>query len=293
MKIVDKLLNRYEELVFGELSSITTKNSLRSFSKVRLSDVLQTTAVQLSDKDFDFFTRSHFDFVITEKDSKPFTAVEFDGPSHSDIRQQGRDAIKNALCLKAGFPLIRINANHITRQFRGMTLLRWIVEVSQLQKAFDEAQLEGNVPADEEFDPASFFSVGEKRKFPYWLSAEATIGIHNFLKTLDQPSGWIGFSGRDLQGNIHRLEYVRMGDEIVFAKTAIRHQDAPFPLYDLANDVGICELDEKISIFKSGRVAATKLDDFKLIHDRFHEKYRFGSSHSMGAGVEWKMDLKR
>jgi hypothetical protein len=291
MKIADKLLNHYEELVLGELSAIASENSLRTFSKVRVADVLQTATTRLSNRDFGFFTRSHFDFVVTEQDSKPFMAVEFDGPSHADPRQQERDAIKNALCSSAEFPLIRINANHVTRKFRGMTLLRWIVEVSQLQKAFNDGQAEGSVPRDEDFDPASFFSIGEERRFPYWLSAEATIRIHNFLKTQDQPNGWTGFFGHDTQGNIHRLEYIRIGERVVFAKTAVRHQNAPFPLHDLANEIGICELDEKLSLFKGGKVEAAKLNEFKLVHDRFHEKYHIGSSHSMGAGLEAKYKL--
>lgn len=107
-------------------------------------------------------------------------AVEFDGPSHQDSRQ--RDAIKNSLCSRATLPLVRIGSNHVSRTFRGMTALRWIVEVGQLQNAFDEAQAIGQIPFDEDFDPTFLMTMERGSKFPYWLSAEATVRIHKFLK---------------------------------------------------------------------------------------------------------------
>jgi hypothetical protein len=86
--------------------------------------------------------------------------------------------------------------------------------------------------------------------------------------------------------NIHRLEYVRFGENVLFAKTAIRHQNVPIPIYDLANEVGICELGEQIRLFMEGKADAIGLDEFRKTHDSFHEQYRtLGSSHGMGSGV--------
>jgi Protein of unknown function (DUF2726) len=65
MKIVDSLLNRSEEVVFRELQSISQDNNLKVFAKPRLSDVILKGREFLTQREFDFYTRSHCDFVVT------------------------------------------------------------------------------------------------------------------------------------------------------------------------------------------------------------------------------------
>jgi Protein of unknown function (DUF2726) len=199
MLIVDKFLNRSEEIVFDELSAVASDNALHAFAKPRLSDILSTGTTRLTHREFGFYTRAHFDFIVTESDYRPYLAVEYDGPGHSDWRQMERDRIKDKLCSKAELPLVRINANHVLRKFRGMSLLRWIVEVSQLERAFYEAQSKGQIPFDEPFDPAMFDTIGTTRRFPYWLSLVETQRIHKFLEARAQPKGWYGYSKWDRQ----------------------------------------------------------------------------------------------
>jgi hypothetical protein len=66
MKIVDSLLNRSEEVVFRELQSISQDNNLKVFAKPRLSDVISKGREFLTQREFDFYTRSHCDFVLTD-----------------------------------------------------------------------------------------------------------------------------------------------------------------------------------------------------------------------------------
>jgi very-short-patch-repair endonuclease len=174
MKIVDRLLNRSEEVAFRELECIAQDNGLRVFAKTRLSDVIAKGHAHLSQREFDFFTRSHCDYVVTDATYRPMMVVEYDGPFHIDARQQERDRIKNALLRDAGLGLLRINDRHVTKSYRGMSVLRWIIEVTELMKAFDEGQRNGQIPLDEPFDPTAFDSLGNGPRFPYWLSAPAT-----------------------------------------------------------------------------------------------------------------------
>jgi hypothetical protein len=95
--------------------------------------------------------------------------------------QAKRDILKNAFCSESGLPLIRVGANYITKLFRGMTLLRWIVEVIELEKAFEEARDCGQIPWDEDFDPMMVASDGS-RSWPYWLSVNETIRINKFTR---------------------------------------------------------------------------------------------------------------
>src|SRR5262245_53908043 len=125
MRIATRLLNRAEEVVFRELNSIAHDNSLRLFAKPRLSDVILTD-IAISQRVFNFYTRSHFDFVVTDEETRPLFVVEYDGPFHASGVQRWRDSTKEALCADAGLGILRINANHVTRYYRGITVLRWI-----------------------------------------------------------------------------------------------------------------------------------------------------------------------
>jgi hypothetical protein len=90
MRIKNHVLNVSEEIVLKELSSILGENSLRVFPKLRVSDVLEK-GIYLDQDYFSLYTRSHFDFLITSRDAKPFMGVEFDGPFHNNQQQNARD----------------------------------------------------------------------------------------------------------------------------------------------------------------------------------------------------------
>jgi hypothetical protein len=97
MKIVDSLLNRSEEVVFRELQSISQDNNLKVFAKPRLSDVILKGREFLTQREFDFYTRSHCDFVVTDIAYRPLMIIEYDGPLHAHEKQQERDRIKDDL----------------------------------------------------------------------------------------------------------------------------------------------------------------------------------------------------
>ena len=154
MRIIDPLVNRSKERVLHELQKIASENGLRVYTKLRLSDLIQKGGTQLTNREFDFYTRSHFDFVVPDDEARPLMAIEYDGPLHQlSAEQIVRDEIKNELCRRAGLGLLRINDNYVTKIYRGMTVLRWIIEVIELEKAFNAAQEEGHIPWDEPFDP--------------------------------------------------------------------------------------------------------------------------------------------
>jgi very-short-patch-repair endonuclease len=198
MKIVESLFNRSEEVVFRELQSISKDNNLMVFAKPRLSDVIVKERELLTQREFDFYTRSHCDFVVTDAAYRPLMIVEYDGPLHTDEQQQTRDRIKDDLCSRAGLGMLRIHDRHVTELYCGMSVLRWIVEVTELQKAFYEAQEKGQIPYDEPFDPAMFDSIGGGRRFPYWLSAPATQSSMLISKHLTQRCRKVGIVFSDM-----------------------------------------------------------------------------------------------
>lgn len=284
MKIADALLNKSEEMVLRELEAIADDNGLRVFAKPRLSDVILKGETKLSQREFDFYTRAHVDFVVTDETSKPVMIVEYDGPSHTDLKQAERDKIKDTLCVESGLGILRIKANHVTRLYRGISVLRWIVEVAELQKWFEKAQAEGQVSYDEPFDPAMISDDGRGRKWPYWLSVSTTQSILSFLRKLDNtmPKGRAGILGSDAIGNQHSLSFIWFGDHVIWAKTAVRPQNVDFPSYDLLNEIATCELGINLTKFRRGEISSISIPQFEKVHAEFCSKYKATPSHSMG-----------
>ncbi len=286
MKIVDSLLNRSEEAVFHELHKIASDNGFRVFSKPRLSDVIKKDNTHLTSREFDFYTRSHCDFVLTDTQSRPLMIVEYDGPLHQlSMKQRERDEIKNELCRRAEIGLLRINDRYVTRLYRGMSVLRWIVEVCELEKAFCDAQVNGDIPWDEPFDPAFLSPTGSKRCFPYWLSASAIQSFQIFFKTLDRDvlKGQSTIVGQDSNGAILSLACLYFGDQILFAKTGVRKQDMQFPDYDLLDEIVTCELGVLLKRYLDGEISPLTPAEFRPKFEDFCERYNANPSHSMGA----------
>jgi hypothetical protein len=219
--------------------------------------------------------------------------VEYDGPLHqSSAEQQERDAIKNELCRRAGLGLLRINDRYVTKLYRGMTVLRWIVEVTELEKAFYSAQEDGHIPWDEPFDPTFLEPAGSGGRFPYWLGAAATQSFHRFFKTLDRgiPKGHTGILGQDKKGGARRLSCLYFGDQVLWTQTGIRKQDLQFPDFDLLDEIDTCELGVLLKKFRRGEVSACSPKEFRPIFESFCERYNAHLSHSAGAfpfNVHW------
>jgi len=73
---------------------------------------------------------SHFDFAVTKGPwLTPFFAVEFDGPHHeTDKRQRRRDTIKNMLCKKANFRLLRVTSREL-EEYEKVSVLSYMLEL--------------------------------------------------------------------------------------------------------------------------------------------------------------------
>ncbi|WP_439580431.1 DUF2726 domain-containing protein [Elioraea sp.] len=291
MRVTDSLLNKAEEVAFRELDAIAKDNNLRLFAKPRLSDVLKKDGFLPSDV-FNFYTRSHVDFVVTDKNTKPLFIVEYDGPSHAESRQQERDQIKDALCKEAGLGLLRINTNYITRQYRGISVLRWIIEVTELEKAFYNAQEKGYIAWDEPFDPASVSDDGRGKRWPYWLSFSAIQALNSFARSgnVNKRRGYAIISGSDALGNLRGLSYMWNGEVGILAKVSVRNQNFDFPIVDLLHELSICELSEKMILFQSGKIQGMGYNHFMSVLKVFGNKYNATPNFFMGwgpPGLSW------
>ena len=85
----------------------------------------------------------------------------------SDV-QRRRDAQKDALCVRFEYPLLRINARYLHKDYRDMDLLSWFVHMWFASEMLSLAQAGGSIPWDEPLDPQWLMSVrgGQKLSSP-------------------------------------------------------------------------------------------------------------------------------
>jgi hypothetical protein len=170
---------------FGEratdkvLQEAADRNGVRVFPKVGVADALDIGSSGLSDQEFRYATRAHFDFVVAEPEGKPYFAVEFDGPLHrTDAATTARDRMKDSIADRLGLPVIRIGADFLHTVGRH-TLLGWLIDLWFMQQAYYEAQERGEVPDDEPFVYSSFYDMTSEGKLApaFDFTVEARIGI--------------------------------------------------------------------------------------------------------------------
>lgn len=155
------LANSYEAATHEEFQKVATEYGSRVFSKVRVADALDVQSSDLSDDEFGYALRAHFDFVVADQYSQSLFAVEFDGSHHAtDLKTIARDELKRAVCDKLGLPLLRIDADYLRRRVGKFSLLGWLAELWFMQEAFYAAQEAGSVPLDEPFIYTNILGFG-------------------------------------------------------------------------------------------------------------------------------------
>lgn len=82
----------------------------RILSKTRLADIVEPNHAEKSftyQRAFNQISRKHLDFVLLDKNFAIVGAIELDGKSHNDPKQQKRDEVKNMVMNEAEVPLYR------------------------------------------------------------------------------------------------------------------------------------------------------------------------------------------
>ena len=139
-----RLLNNYEEITYERLNEACDRVGARVFPKVRVADVVSLSDLKLTSEEYTYGLKSHFDFLVTNSDYSPLFSVEYDGEWHKrDATQIKRDGMKESICDRADHALLRINSRYLNREFRGLDLLTYFVDVWFLREAFEQAKESG------------------------------------------------------------------------------------------------------------------------------------------------------
>jgi hypothetical protein len=281
-----RLLNKYEEITLDKLKS-SVENEAHVFAKVRLADVFSITGSGINEKEYSYCLKAHFDFVVTDKNYMPLFSVEYDGGQHrTNAKQIENDKLKDSLCEQFKHPILRINSRYIDREYKGIDLLTYFIDVWFLEEAFYDAQEKGIIPYDEPFDACSIFDGGKGNKWPYWISSEIQIELQKLyrLKKINQPapSHWIGV---DANENYRCICWVETDKEnVVYVKTGMRRQlYTAVHISDLLSMLAIFDLDKKLNTHHSGLNQAVSFQEFSEILDGFCSKLKPRCSATCGS----------
>lgn len=156
------LVNPFEEKTYRALSEAGNRAHFKVNMKTGVKDAIAIDNSGLTDTEYGYALKAHFDFVVVEGESKCVFAVEFDGSQHrTDPATQRRDRLKASICEKLGMPLLRIDAAFL-RTVGRFTLVGWLAELWFLNDAFCQAQLAGLISQDDIFDYGSVVDLAYK-----------------------------------------------------------------------------------------------------------------------------------
>ena len=101
------------ELEFFAVLESALPEGYRVFPNVRLNDIFSITTRVYGEKQGAYarLRDKHVDFLVVRlPDLRPVIAIELDGTSHNNEKQQYRDAVKDAAFRSAQLPLVRLRA---------------------------------------------------------------------------------------------------------------------------------------------------------------------------------------
>jgi very-short-patch-repair endonuclease len=288
-----KIVNRQEEVAYRELQELARQYGYDVHVKIRLADVLRIEGSGIEDALYRFALQSHFDFLICDENQDPLFAVEFDGPSHREQVQEARDAKKDALCARFDLPLLRINTNHLLKKYNKASLLQWIISAWELQKAFEAAQAQGQIPAEEDFDPIMLWHSGKtlEEVHPHWIALRPRLHIEKLHKEGRLPVGHAcSLTFTDDCDNYRGIEWIDVAaDQVVCVESAMREQRFPLYLGDLFREVLTVLLYDKLLDFLAtggGAVAPTSVSARLQV---MKQRYRFAGSFSAPTAVNFSI----
>jgi uncharacterized protein DUF2726 len=263
--------------------------------KQRIADVLQLDISNSSFGEGRFALQAHFDFVIW-RGGEPHFAVEFDEPHHrTDAEQRRRDALKDEICRRAGFPVVRA-VDHSLKRLGERPLLEWLVELrfvyhDHVDRVRREKELKrlDEVPDDW---TAETLTDGQARWMTEFSTESAMDYSQLFITRIDSPQPTLidpfadarervemwsserlthprGYWSRPARDNgwvrglivlpVHK-DRVLIGEAEVYDAGPLFIPDGLLPMR-VAQDLATLQVSAFLDLYERGRISATNVDD--------------------------------
>ncbi|PEA18096.1 hypothetical protein CN930_12880 [Bacillus cereus] len=276
--MLKKLQNKYEKLTHDYVKEVCDKYDADVYPKVRLADVFEISGSGISKDLYRYALMSHFDTIIFNSEQDPLFAVEFDGSTHIYSPEQiERDQKKNELCNRFELPLLRITSDFLHKQYRGVNLLSWFIEVWFASEWFHERQKKGKFAPDEPFMPMSFKTIpGKDEIFPLWLSRDVRGEVAN-LKAKGHVESFCPTTlvCIDQFGDFHCLAWVVIENmKVVFTMNKLSGQQFPAPMHELLEDITVVELVEKLENVLTNKETFQTISQLNFVIKQYKEHYQ-------------------
>jgi hypothetical protein len=159
--------------------------------------------------EFRYATAAHFDYVVANGDTLPLFAIELDDASHQRSDRATRDQLKNRICSRFRFPLLRLGSRVLARRASRDMIIGWLVDVWFTFEAFRA----GGLPDDEPFIPFSVLTLDESGRSiaPLALDGAARDQLHRLHQRGVLRHG----------GTQRRLRYLNGGGAEIYAIVAL------------------------------------------------------------------------
>jgi len=274
--MLKKLLNLPESVTDQRLREVCEEFDAHVFPKVRVADVLKIERSGISDELYRYALQAHFDFVVSDSGHQPLFAVEFDGPTHSEPDAKRRDKMKNELCERFEFSLLRVNRRYLSADFSNWDLLRWFCTVFFVKQAWDRDVESGKIPyEDSVFDPM-FVSVKTKSG---WRSLELERTARAKLSALFQAGeipfhipNWI--TARDGDRCLRAIACIATSkDQGVICETAMQHHSLGGWVQFAVRGIVLSQLVSHVEAFLDDRGEALPLSQIESQMEEFKTSY--------------------
>lgn len=254
-----RVFNRGERAVYEAVQEIAGHHEASVFPKMRVADVLPIEGSGISNRYYTYALQAHFDFLVADDQGRPKLAIEFDGSGHDPAN----DHLKNALCERFGFPLVRITSQHLrARNFEHTAVAFLVYQLFGVESFLERF---GDDPY-ETYDPMFFVSVpGSDRNWPFAFAArhQSRLGrrLQEHLDLVDEEVrepyrygvfSFLGVEGAwERDGHFRAICGLRLGRDRVLAGTA----ELSFSVFGMDDQVRRCFLN--LSTFVVGLAGAS------------------------------------
>lgn len=293
MKGRKKIWNFHEQATYTILSKVAIQNGVKVFTKIRVADVLEINNSGLSNTQYSYALKSHFDFVITDSATEPLFAVEFDGPHHQeDAKSIVNDELKDSICQHFYFPILHANASFITKKIRKLTILRWLVQLWFMERDFERMQESSQIPFDEPFlYNFILHNVGENEiTMPYDLSLPFRLLIkETHQKQIIKDSCPSIYIAEDTSKFVTAIALLRINDtKVIIGKARCRsYQFSPVSPWELCQELATIDVGEKLKAYLKKQTLPCSMDQARQEIKRLEYTAEQSNSVIRHTGILW------
>jgi len=255
------LVNNYEKLADELINKAVKPYGARVCPKIGLKDILDINNSGISNEEYSYALKAHIDFCVVNHNDFVEFGLEIDESHHFlDSETIKKDKIKDKLCSKLGFPLLRISDKSLEK-VKNLEILAWL---TSYYFAFTELARNRNDLRDPNIQKKLFLL---KEPFVYSPFADSYESIRTFAKKrlpetianemplcmlVNSTTYFISWAGFQLRPYISMSPSERK--PLLYSKTAFRmfNDFAGIYPFHLSEGLAVVELDRKIKSYIEG-----------------------------------------